>query len=416
MSDLAAKLKSAYEASEFCDVDLILCSGTVLKCHSVVLQIHGDYFKGRLNPTWVREEVPTVDCSMFMEEVVLNMVQFMYGTKFPLSMETIEETIRCCDYFGVGELELRSVEYLIGSICCENVFSVLIIGDKYSLTPVKAKCFEFIDCNAENLLSNYEGFFTTPLNLVVEMISRDTLSVHEELLFDNLIMWLDQQDGDPVMVWQQLCKHVCFLSMSVEYFVTQCISQNVVDSDSNNKILLYLSSVDKVDFRGTVIKHKRCVVSKSDVFVKRFFRTGIDSTWETDDMNGDRIIICVSRDIKLKAISLYGKTGDSFLCSVSVHETDNGSLVQRSKCRLDFDSDCHLLPFKTSISLKKDKRYTIVAMKEGGNTCYGVHGLASSKVYLKDGSPLEVTFYDSHVGNSTVNNGQFEGLLFVSLV
>ncbi|KAK3578429.1 hypothetical protein CHS0354_037394 [Potamilus streckersoni] len=70
MSDIAMKFRSALDVEEYCDVELKLKSGSILKCHSVVLLMNSDFFRGRLQSRWITNEIPTIDCSMFPEDIV----------------------------------------------------------------------------------------------------------------------------------------------------------------------------------------------------------------------------------------------------------------------------------------------------------------------------------------------------------
>ncbi|KAL3855744.1 hypothetical protein ACJMK2_014949 [Sinanodonta woodiana] len=413
MSDIAMKFRSALDAEEYCDVELKLKSGSLLKCHSVVLLMNSDFFRGRLQSRWTTKETPTIDCTMFPDDIVEHLVKFMYGIHFPLHMSNIHDTIQCCDYFGASELLDKCVQFLIDGISCDYVFTILLISEGFPLLSVKNKCFEFIDCNMENLLCNSEGFFTLPLALIVQIISRDTLSVHEELLFDHLILWVEQQTVDLEPIWEKLSGHIRFLSMSVEYFITKCIPLNVLPNEVSNQILMYLTVCEPFDVQGIKVNVvSRCITTRHDVLVKRFFRKSVDASWISDAMNGDRINFIVNTGATLKGVSLYGSAGQSFIYTVSLHEAGNGHLIQKSKCKLDFVSDVCTFPFKTSCLLAADVTYTLVAIREGPAVFYGVNGVLSNHVHVKEGRKLEIKFEKADVGSSTIFEGQFEGLLF----
>ena len=412
MADIALKLKLAFDSDDLCDVSLKLESGEDIKCHSLVLKLSSSFFKTRLESRWMHGESPQIiDCSSFSDEIVKCMIDFMYGTVFPFNLENIYDCIKCSDFFAIDSLTLECSKFLLECISVNNIFFVLQTSYDYLLQNVIDKCLEFIDCNIERiLLTKFEQFYVLPAQTLLHIISRNTFYVHDELLFDHLLCWVDQQQ-DTCAAWALIYPNICFLNMSLEYFVSTCIPTNVVPTLVCNKILLYLSSSEKVEFPDPQFKNKILFANTANyVFVKRFHRVSREPQWLTDTLNGDRIILSVSNDIQLKGVSIYGKPDTSCLVQLSLHNTFGNSLVKSFKYRLDFVKNSCILIFKEPILLNVGPKYTLVCMKEG-NAFFGTNGLKTGVLRIREGS-VNINFENANAGNTTVSEGQFEGFIF----
>ncbi|KAL3871567.1 hypothetical protein ACJMK2_039558 [Sinanodonta woodiana] len=67
--------------------------------------MNSDFFRERLQSKLTTKKAPTIDCSMFPDNVFVKyLVKFMYGITFPLHMSNIHDTIQCWDYLGTSEL------------------------------------------------------------------------------------------------------------------------------------------------------------------------------------------------------------------------------------------------------------------------------------------------------------------------
>ncbi|CAC5415446.1 BTBD3_6 [Mytilus coruscus] len=412
MSNIALKLKDAFQEQLFCDVRLTLQNGSLLKCHSVVLLINSDFFQGRLSGRW--DQNTTIDCTLFPSDVMTILIKYLYGINPSLNIDVIPNILQACDYYAFNELKFKCITYIDENISRETVFNILALSEEFTLTNISTKCLNFIDTEVENLLLNFpDGFYDLPIRIVLKIIYRDNLQIHEQFLFDCLIIYEEKYNKDDI--WKQIKYHVRYLSMSLEYFVCKVVQRNILPADVTNKILLYLSSNDKVDFSGCdIISLPRNIDSEGDICVKRFFGKSSDPSWEPDKLVDDRLTFSVSRNIKLKSVILYGSPNESFIYSLSLYE-QNGDLIQNCKTRILFQTTVFPIVFPRKMSLRPETKYTLVAIKTGPASYSGVGGVGSCRVQVPSGERLRVKFENS-LGLSTIGKGQFNGLVFSEIM
>lgn len=122
----------------------------------------------------------------------------------------------------------------------------------------------------------------------MQIISRDSICVHEELLFRNIDFWVSRVDEDTGNVWRQIFQHVRLGRMGLDFFLEQIVKKHITDDQLSLKVIGYLSTVNEpLDQQYT--RH-RAVVRDSDTVVNRFLQCSKQCTWIVDNtLNGDRI-------------------------------------------------------------------------------------------------------------------------------
>lgn len=337
----------------------------------------------------------------------------MYSIPCVLSDANIEKYLSCAVYYGVNEFLQKCDTYINENISCNNVFQFLRIADASARAECVAYCFQFIYHNFENCSFDNGEFCQLSEDLVLSIVKCASLNVHEEFLFSCLISYADVVDSNEIF---SVCSgSIRFTSMSLEYFVSECALCKFLAEDVEKHLLLYLSSLQcpANDVIPNVCLPPRDVVLDTDIFVPRVQSISVHSTWQSDQLNGDRIQFECSQAMKLKAVAVYGLHSSSLFYNLSVHVSSNGELLSQSSCRLHFCDDefFKCIRLKKCLCLESNKLYTLALTSQNDSTFFGTKCI-SSTMTEKDEQVVKITFKNAACGSTSTENGQFHGLLF----
>lgn len=414
MAKLGQKIVRAFENEEHCDVRITLADGTFMCAHSLVLVIGCQYFHTRLNGNWSSGKGNhEVNCSDFSAGLTRSMIKFLYQTDIDLSMENVQDILQIADLYIVPDLRKKCEEFLLCSISCENVFSILNMAFTFSIENVLSSALSFIDNYLENIMSireNADLFCTFHKDLLILLIKRDSMCIHEEKLFKFVVMWMNSENRAEPVCWNTLVPHIRFGRMSIDFFIENIVYKNVIDSDYALKIMLYMTSLstEKDVIDHNTYRPRKCI-SLNDRVVNRFFFHSPNSTWEYDAIYGDRLAFSVNSDVKLQGVILFGAKNCSLCVEITLFSED---CIVKLKIREEL-GDVFDFPviFPNVVEIKKENIYTIVANVSGNNVFFGVDGVQCEKTMIDRNTKAEVKFFDSVGSKTNTRRGQIKGLI-----
>mgnify|MGYP005948292949 CR=1 FL=1 len=414
MAKLGQRIVRAFENEEHCDVRITLADGTFMCAHSLVLVIGCQYFNTRLNGNWSSGKGNhEVNCSDFSAGLTRSMIKFLYETDIDLSMENVQDILQIADFYIIPDLRKKCEEFLLSSMSCENVFSILNMAFTFTMENVLSSALSFIDNYIENIMSireNAELFCTFHKDLLILLIKRDSMCIHEEKLFKLVAMWMNSENRTEPVCWNTLVPHIRFGRMSVDFFIENIVYKNVIESDYALKIMLYMSSLStqKDVINPSAYRSRKCF-SHNSLVVNRFFFHSPNNTWESDTINGDRLAFSSNSDVKMQGVILFGAKN----CSLSVEITlFSDECIYKLKIREEL-ADVFEFPvlFPTVVEIKKDKIYTIVANVCGNNVFFGIDGVECVKAMSDRNTKATVKFFDSVGSQTNTRRGQIKGLI-----
>ncbi|XP_062582463.1 BTB/POZ domain-containing protein 2-like [Saccostrea cucullata] len=414
MAVLGNKLIELFKDQLYCDVNIKLRDGAI-QAHRVVLILGSDWFAARLSENW-ESASKDITCNVHSTAVMKSMIEFLYSSYIETSVENVEEIYQVADYYGVKELLQRCIDFMQDSISLKNSLKMLLIAHNNEITSTKAQCLQFVDNHIEDLFqSASEDFLDLPLGLLKDIIRRDSLCVHEEVLFENINLWVSMagEEHRRVALWKEVIPDVRFGRMSMDFFLDHILTKSVLEDAFSLLVLRHLSTLD--DALPLQYTRKRQNTTCNDIVVNRFRNISHESTWVVDDsLDGDRISFTVNLDnMKLKGLLVYGRAGAYGIFSVLLYTNHSQTLLCKTQVKEQCSDELSILIlFPKPVFLLRDTEYTAVLRINGGPTSYGVGGLHSASFAVDENTNLTVKFSTAVGGNTNVNNGQIKGLIF----
>lgn len=413
MATLGNKLIEAYKDQLHCDVNIKLRDGEI-QAHRIVLVLGADWFKARLSEKWDSES-NVITCDVHSGDVTKSMIEFLYTSEVEISVKNIEDIYQIADYYSVKDLLQKCINFMKQSISIKNSLKILKIAHTNEIASIKAQCLQFVDIHIEELLRPAtEEFLDIPFELLINIISRDSLCLNEELLFVNINIWMNMvREQDRGNLWEEVIPHIRFGRMSMDFFLDKIVKKSILEDALALQIMRQLSILD--DPLPLQYTKMRQSITCNDIVVNRFMNCSSESTWVVDNtLDGDRISFTINlENMKLKGLVVYGKAGACSLFTVMLYSENGQTLLGKTQLKQQCPNEPSIsVIFPTSVLLLRDTVYTVVLKIMGGPTSYGLGGLSTALFVLGENTTLAVKFLEPGCGNTNVRTGQIKGLIF----
>ncbi|VDI57951.1 BTB/POZ domain-containing protein 1/2 [Mytilus galloprovincialis] len=413
---ITKRLQEAYRAGRFCNVQLVCEDDKVINCHSVILQTSSSFFEEKLSDKWSdADNQSTVNCNNFHIDTMQMVIDFIYDFHIDITYTNVADLLHACTYFLIDDLLAACQLFLEKAVCDGNVFNILTISDQFHLNSVKEKCFHYIDSKFVYLGANFvEDFYALPLELMVQIVSRDSLVVSEEFLFDIISVFCSNNEVPDI--WDSFTPHIRFGFMSISFFASRCVFDHILPTLLCNKIFQYISSTEDISFTEDNRYKKICVPrlfkTNNDIVVNRFMVSNNNSLLLCNNIDGERLSFTIDNTCNLRSVGVYGKANMSFLARLKVYKTTSNEIIGKIDRRIVCQSNVVFLMFKAPLLLLAGTCYTLQLFMEGKECVQGSVGAAIRQCSNVDGDQNIITFKEPVSGNTTVNGGQFPILVF----
>ncbi|XP_062610438.1 kelch-like protein 10 [Saccostrea cucullata] len=418
MSVLGRKLIEAFRDQRHCDVKLKLQDNFIIDAHKTVLILGSKWFEARLGEKWNQPsgESNIINCNVHSSQHTKEMLEFLYTSEIHITLDNVEEIYQIADYYTVTELMEKCCLFLQQSISKNTVLKILNISHENNITDIKNKGLEYLDKYIEEVLLSRttEEFQEIPLGLLLNIVKRDSLCIHEELLFTHINLWIKKvQEEDIPGTWRDISPFLRFGVMSMDFFLENVVNKGIIDNDLCVKIMVYISTVNKPVDLPEQYFNVRYQITDQDISIHRFLHHSLHPTWVVDNsLNGDRISFTINLDdFCLRGLFVYGAETEAGLVVSMYLYTGNGQLLGKSQTKQKTPHYKEIpVIFPKPLLLVKDTVYTVVVRISGGPTYYGKGGLSDINVQMREINTLKVTFQDA-CGDTNVQTGQIKGLI-----
>lgn len=106
------------------------------------------------------------------------------------SIQDVLDVLVLADRFAFVQLEEALDDQLVAMVELQNVFPLLIYADLYQTNSLLQKCLATINSNAKKVLAS-KAFLNLSASIVALVISQDTFSVPEMMIYDAVMRWKD---------------------------------------------------------------------------------------------------------------------------------------------------------------------------------------------------------------------------------
>ena len=375
-------------------------------------------FYGELAET--KDSIDISDCEY---KSLLELFRFIYSDEVNLNPDNVMQVLYLAKKYMLPSLADKCTEYLGKHLDASNVFHVLPDAQKYEEKDLVDRCWEVIDKQAGEAVKS-DGFVTIEKSVLEELVERDSMNVKEVELFKAVDCWATKEcekqglatEGSVKrsILGERIVKGIRFPVMDEKEFV-----ELVLDCD----ILTKKESFDMMKFFNSVLKTPMefCKVKRGVHRMYRFAQGNKSKEWSYGACGRPHsIFFSVDKNIKLRALRLFGSESNEYSVTLKVIDADGGVLVTKtgkflSKLVQSEGVDYHGfgVVLEPPIALQARKKYHLEAFISGPPSWYGVGG--SSHI---EHSGVTFSFTDKagavELINTTVSSGQFSEFEFTA--
>ncbi|XP_021358586.1 kelch-like protein 40b [Mizuhopecten yessoensis] len=111
-------LIEAFENESFCDVEIKLEDGSILRAHAVILKLGSVWFRRRLSEN-VSTEGPVL-CDNHAQQTMKDVIKFLYTSSITISVENVEELYMIANYYSIDRLSKMCTDFY-EMVSCEKM-------------------------------------------------------------------------------------------------------------------------------------------------------------------------------------------------------------------------------------------------------------------------------------------------------
>ncbi|KAK3093519.1 hypothetical protein FSP39_016697 [Pinctada imbricata] len=232
VTTLSDNLAELVNNADYSDITLVV-EGTPFKAHKVILAARSEYFRAMLYGG-LKESMPGTseielkDTSAAAFRVLLKYIYNGRINLLEIKEENLLDILGLAHRFGFEELETSISDYLKAILNNSNVCLIYDIANMYSLTSLCLVCKEFIDRNAQDILTD-EAFLNLSQSSVTALISRSSFYAPEIDIFNSVKDWADHNQGIDA---SPILESVRLSLMSMDELLNKVRPTGLVSADS----------------------------------------------------------------------------------------------------------------------------------------------------------------------------------------
>lgn len=164
-----------------------------IRAHKLILAAASDVFSAMFNVDMKEKQEGRVDLSNFglTSRNLEELVEYIYTGKLSLTMENVEDTLACANYFLMNSLRDSCCQFLDNILSCNNCIPIFSIATRFRCGQLRDKAKQIILQNFEFVMES-DNFLNLCFNEVFDVLSSDMLEIpNEDVVFKALMRWLE---------------------------------------------------------------------------------------------------------------------------------------------------------------------------------------------------------------------------------
>uniref|UniRef100_A0A915PUH9 BTB domain-containing protein n=1 Tax=Setaria digitata TaxID=48799 RepID=A0A915PUH9_9BILA len=428
-STLRERNASMYLNEWLADVHFIVGAGNNIEripAHSYVLAIASAPFNAMFNGGFEKSneiELPDVEPAAF--KVLL---KYLYYDDIELDASNGLSTLYVAKKYMITHLARAAVDFLDFNLKAENVCLLLAQSQLFEEEQeLINRCWKLVDVDAERVLAS-DAFCNIDFILFDQILSRNTLLIHEKLVYEAALRWAKAEcERQELLVTQTNMRnvlgsalyHIRFPTMTIYEFANGPAKMGLLTCQEINDIFLHFAAEEKPQLPFLINER-----SGLRLFSCLRFQTALEGTnqWRYRG-RCDSIQFLVDRRIYIVGYGLYGSNERNSQYKLRMELKKGDELLESKKTVLSSTGSPEpiLVHFDHPVQIEPEVKHTASVTMEGKDlSFFGQEGMTEVGVVIEDeqitNADHTVNFYftpsaDSKNGTG-VQGGQIPIIVF----
>ena len=188
-------IKTLYEfhKGDYLTDTILILPSKEIKAHKLVLAASSDVFAAMFSVDMKEKQEGKVNLSNFglTDKIIEDLLEYVYTGKLHLSLENVEETIACANYFLMNSLRESCCQFLDSILSCTNCLAIYSIATRFRCYDLQEKAKRMTLQNF-SLVTEKDQFLQLNYSEVFDILSSDMLEIpNEDVVFKALMRWLE---------------------------------------------------------------------------------------------------------------------------------------------------------------------------------------------------------------------------------
>ncbi|XP_044737630.1 BTB/POZ domain-containing protein 2-like [Chrysoperla carnea] len=244
-----------FNNEKFADVHFIVGKDEkqqIIPAHKFILVTRSDVFEtmfyGSLAEPGDKIPVPDIEPA-----ALLAFLKFLYTDEVEIDTNIVMFTLYVAKKYNVPALQNHCVKFLKTNWNVDNVFLLLTQAYLFDESELANFCLQMIDTTPVPAFAS-DFFIDIDLKTLSDVLKRNTLKIHESLLFDAVLRWSEaecKRQGLPIKpknqrsVLGEAFKLIRFPLMTIEQFVNGPVKSGLLSDKEVVQLVIYLKGDSK---------------------------------------------------------------------------------------------------------------------------------------------------------------------------
>ncbi|NXC18266.1 KLH10 protein, partial [Corythaeola cristata] len=223
---------------QLCDV-IIRVDGREFQAHKNILCSCSQYFRVLFTGGWEDAHKTVYEISGTSPETMRLIIEYAYTRTIPVTADNVESLLIAADQFSITSVTRLCCEFIKSQLCPENCIGICRLTDHYPSLDLREAAYEFIFHHFEEISRVSAEFLDLSIDELKYIIEKDELSVkQEDTVFEAIVRWITHDPRSRRQHIAVLLSRVRLALMEANYFMHNVKTHDYVKGNKDCKVLI----------------------------------------------------------------------------------------------------------------------------------------------------------------------------------
>ncbi|XP_078485279.1 kelch-like protein 12 [Ciona intestinalis] len=222
--------KQRDEDDSFCDFTITV-GDRKFKTHSLILSASSEYFRAMINSKMKEGIEKCVEIQNVSEEIMENILNFIYTGIIPLCLETIGQVIEAASFMQLPDLLIFVVQYATKILDEENCISFQKLGELYKLENLVQSSYKYLLDHFDEVSTSNNEFLSLTSSELNGILLDDITVSSETVVYEAVVFWVKYDLVERQQYFVKFFKLLRLQVISVDDMANIVLKENLVNSN-----------------------------------------------------------------------------------------------------------------------------------------------------------------------------------------
>uniref|UniRef100_F6YCK1 Kelch-like protein 3 n=2 Tax=Ciona intestinalis TaxID=7719 RepID=F6YCK1_CIOIN len=218
------------EDNPLCDFTIVV-GGRKFRAHSLILSTSSEYFHAMINSRMKEGIEKCVQIKNVSEEIMENILDFIYTGKIPLRVETIGQVIEAASFMQLPDLLISVVQYATKILDEENCIFFQKLGELYKLENLVQSSYKYLLDHFDEVSTTNDEFLSLTSSELNGILLDDITVSSETVVYKAVVCWVKHDLEERQQYFVKFFKLLRLQVVSVDDLANIIVKEDMVTSN-----------------------------------------------------------------------------------------------------------------------------------------------------------------------------------------